>query len=217
MRPGYFITFEGIDGTGKSTQARRLAEHLRESGRDVVLTREPGGSDGAEEIRRLVVEGEPGRWSPETELLLFTAARRDHVERVIEPALDAGKVVISDRFIDSTRAYQGTGDPARRRLVDRLHEMLIGREADLTVILDIDPDLAAHRTGGRTAEGGTDSAETRFEAKGFGFQARLRAAYAQIAAADPDRCAVIAADGEPEAVAARIRDVVVPRLPPLPA
>ncbi|MCB2134988.1 MAG: dTMP kinase, partial [Rhodobacteraceae bacterium] len=102
-----FITFEGIDGSGKSTQARLLADHLRAAGHDVVLTREPGGSPGAEEIRRLVLEGDPDRWSAETEVLLFTAARRDHLERTIEPALQAGRIVISDRFADSTRMYQG--------------------------------------------------------------------------------------------------------------
>ncbi|MCR9140141.1 MAG: dTMP kinase, partial [Alphaproteobacteria bacterium] len=107
--PGRFITFEGIDGSGKSTQARLLAEHLRAAGHPVDLTREPGGSPGAEEIRRLVLEGDPDRWSPETELLLFTAARRDHLERVIDPGVAAGRVVISDRFADSTRMYQGLG------------------------------------------------------------------------------------------------------------
>lgn len=104
---GRFVTFEGIDGSGKSTQARLLAEHLQGTGHEVILTREPGGSEGAEEIRKLVLEGDADRWSAETELLLFTAARRDHLERLIEPALAAGKVVICDRFADSTRMYQG--------------------------------------------------------------------------------------------------------------
>ena len=104
---GLFISFEGIDGSGKSTQARLLADHLRGEGREVVLTREPGGSPGAEEIRALVLQGDPDRWSAHTEILLFTAARRDHLERTILPALEAGKVVICDRFADSTRMYQG--------------------------------------------------------------------------------------------------------------
>ena len=107
MASGLFITFEGIDGSGKSTQARLLDSELRRLGRDVVLTREPGGSPGAEQIRSLVLEGEPDRWSAETEILLFTAARRDHLEKVIEPALTAGQIVICDRFADSTRLYQG--------------------------------------------------------------------------------------------------------------
>ncbi|MEL7093356.1 MAG: dTMP kinase, partial [Pseudomonadota bacterium] len=104
---GAFISFEGIDGSGKSTQARLLADHLRAKGYDVVLTREPGGSAGAEEIRALVLQGDPDRWSAHTELLLFTAARRDHLERLILPSLAAGKIVICDRFADSTRLYQG--------------------------------------------------------------------------------------------------------------
>src|SRR5690606_1230889 len=118
---GLFITLEGIDGAGKSTQARLLAERLRAQGREVVATRGPGGAPGAAEIRRLVVEGAPGRWSPETEILLFTAARRDHVERVIAPAIGRGAFVVCDRFVDSTRAYQGAA--RLRATVDRLHAM----------------------------------------------------------------------------------------------
>ncbi|MEM7777474.1 MAG: dTMP kinase, partial [Pseudomonadota bacterium] len=136
-RRGRFITFEGIDGSGKSTQARLLADELRADGAEVVLTREPGGSDGAEEIRQLLVEGEPGRWSPETEILLFTAARRDHLERVIEPALAAGKTVISDRFADSTRVYQGATRGDLTEVVNALHTLMIGREPDLTLIIDM--------------------------------------------------------------------------------
>ena len=127
---GLFISFEGIDGSGKSTQARLLAEAVERSGRAVVLTREPGGSPGAEEIRKLVLEGDPDRWSAETEILLFTAARRDHLERTIEPALAAGKVVICDRFADSTRVYQGVSRGDLRGMVDRLHALMIGREPD---------------------------------------------------------------------------------------
>ena len=126
-----FITFEGIDGSGKSTQARRLAAALEAEGRPVVLTREPGGSPGAEEIRRLVLEGDPARWSAATELLLFTAARRDHLERLIAPALAEGKIVICDRFVDSTRMYQGLSRGDLRAEVDALHRLMIGREADL--------------------------------------------------------------------------------------
>ncbi|MEO0693540.1 MAG: dTMP kinase, partial [Pseudomonadota bacterium] len=121
MPKGLFVTFEGIDGSGKSTQSRRLAAHLAALGRDPVLTREPGGSDGAEEIRRLLVEGDPDRWSPETEILLFTAARRDHLEKKIAPALEAGQVVICDRFADSTRVYQGVTRGDLRGVVDDLH------------------------------------------------------------------------------------------------
>jgi dTMP kinase len=144
--PGLFVSFEGIDGSGKSTQARLLAEHLRGLGREVVLTREPGGSPGAEEIRRLVLTGDRARWSPETETLLFTAARRDHLERTIRPALDRGAVVITDRFADSTRLYQGTTRGDLRALVDRLHDLVIGVEPDLTFVIDMDPAKALARS-----------------------------------------------------------------------
>jgi dTMP kinase len=148
---GLFVSFEGIDGSGKSTQARLLAETLRSLGREVVLTREPGGSPGAEEIRRLVLTGDRARWSPETEILLFTAARRDHLERTIRPALERGAVVITDRFADSTRLYQGTTRGDLRALVDRLHEMMIGVEPDLTFVIDMDPAKALARSLHRLA------------------------------------------------------------------
>jgi len=144
--PGLFVSFEGIDGSGKSTQARLLADRLRGLGREVVLTREPGGSPGAEEIRRLVLTGDRARWSPETEILLFTAARRDHLERTIRPALSRGAVVVTDRFADSTRLYQGTTRGDLRALVDRLHSLMIGLEPDLTVVIDMDPAQALARS-----------------------------------------------------------------------
>ena len=134
MNKGRFITFEGIDGSGKSTQARLLAAYLKSKDIDVVLTREPGGSPGAEDIRRLLVEGDPDRWSGETEILLFTAARRDHVEKTIKPALARGATVISDRFADSTRVYQGAARGDLRDVVDRLHDQMIGIEPHLTFI-----------------------------------------------------------------------------------
>ncbi len=152
---GLFISFEGIDGSGKSTQARLLAETLRAQGHAVTLTREPGGSPGAEEIRRLVLEGDPDRWSPETEILLFTAARRDHLEKTIRPALARGEIVITDRFADCTRIYQGITRGDLRQTVDRLHDLMIGVEPDLTLLVDIDPALglsrAVARAGHRTA------------------------------------------------------------------
>ncbi|MFQ8431003.1 dTMP kinase [Amaricoccus sp. W119] len=202
MIGGRFITFEGIDGSGKSTQLRALAARLRERGGTVVATREPGGAPGAEEIRRLLVEGAPGRWSPETEILLFTAARRDHLERVIRPALDRGETVLCDRFVDSTRAYQGIARADLRATVDALHDLMIGREADLTLILDLDPARAVAR---ERARGGT---EDRFERFGTAFQVRLRAAYLALAEEFPARCRVVPADGEAEAVAARIAEIV---------
>lgn len=199
-----FITFEGIDGAGKSTQARLLADRLRAAGRDVVLTREPGGSTGAEEIRALLVSGDPGRWSADTEILLFTAARRDHVERTIRPALEAGQVVLCDRYVDSTRAYQGQG-PLRDR-VDALHDLMIGLMPDMTLIFDMDPVAGLERTGQRGTPG-----EDRFESKGLAFQQSLRAAYLELARSEPRRCLVIDAAQTPEAVADRVAELVLPK------
>lgn len=182
---GLFLTFEGIDGSGKSTQARRLAEHLRGLGHDVVLTREPGGSPGAEEIRRLVLEGDPDRWSAETEILLFTAARRDHLERTILPALAAGKVVICDRFADSTRMYQGLSRGDLRALVDQLHQLMIGREPDLTMLIDMDPDIGLSRAKAR------QGTEERFEDFGPELQHKMRAGFLSLAQEFPDRFRVV--------------------------
>lgn len=193
-----FITFEGIDGSGKSTQARLLAEALRADGCDVVLTREPGGSPGAEEIRRLVLEGDPDRWSAETEILLFTAARRDHLERTILPALAAGKVVISDRFADSTRMYQGLSRGDLRATVDQLHKLMIGHEPDLTFLVDIDPAVGLARAKGRKGH------EERFEDMGLDMQARMRAGFLALAAEYRLRFHVIDGARAPEAVAADI-------------
>ncbi len=195
MARGVFITFEGIDGSGKSTQARRLAEALRAAGRDVVLTREPGGSPGAEEIRRLLVEGDPDRWSGETEILLFTAARRDHLEKTIRPALEAGRTVVSDRFADSTRVYQGAARGELRAFVDSLHDMAIGLEPDLTLVIDMDPATALSRGLAR------NSGEDRFEDLGADFQTRLRDGFLALAAEHPDRCHLVDGNRDPDAVA----------------
>ena len=201
-----FITFEGIDGSGKSTQARLLADHLRGAGHDVVLTREPGGSPGAEEIRRLVLEGDPDRCSAETEILLFTAARRDHMERTILPALAAGKIVISDRFADSTRMYQGLSRGDLRATVDRLHAMMIGREPDLTFVIDMDPELGLARAKGR------NGAEERFEDFGADLQRQMRQGFLALAAEFPGRCLVIDGNRAPEAVAAEIAAIAAKAL-----
>ncbi|MBS0563168.1 MAG: dTMP kinase [Proteobacteria bacterium] len=193
-----FITFEGIDGSGKSTQARRLAEALRGLGQDVVLTREPGGSPGAEEIRRLVLEGPPDRWSAETEILLFTAARRDHMERTILPALTAGRIVISDRFADSTRMYQGLSRGDLRATVDRLHDLMIGREPDLTFLIDIDPATGLARAKGRNGH------EERFEDMGLDMQRRMRAGFLALARENASRFRVIDGARAPDEVAAEV-------------
>ena len=202
--PGRFISFEGIDGSGKSTQLRALAARLRSAGITVVETREPGGSPGAEAIRRLLVEGETGRWSAETECLLFTAARRDHLERTIRPALAAGATVLTDRFADSTRVYQGVARGDLRATVDALHALTIGVEPDLTLILDLDPDTALARG---LARGG---AEDRFERFGADFQTRLRSGFLALAAEFPERCRVVAASGPAEEVAARVAAIAAP-------
>jgi dTMP kinase len=197
--PGKFITFEGIDGSGKSTQAKMLAETLRAQGLAVVLTREPGGSPGAEEIRALVLEGDPDRWSAETEILLFTAARRDHLERTIEPALKAGKTVICDRFADSTRMYQGLSRGDLRAMVDRLHSLMIGREPDLTILIDMDPDTGLSRALARKGH------EERFEDFGPELQHRMRAGFLALAQEFQARFRVIQGDQPIHAVA---RDVL---------
>ena len=185
MAKGVFLTFEGIDGSGKSSQAKLLAEALRERGHSVVLTREPGGSPGAEEIRKLLVEGDPNRWSPETEILLFYAARLDHAERTILPALERGDIVISDRFADSTRVYQGAVRSDLRETVDAIHDRMIGFEPDRTFIIDMDPDAALARGLARK------SGEDRFEDFGLEFQHRLRDGFKTLANSAPDRCLLI--------------------------
>ena len=201
MSQGRFITFEGIDGSGKSTQARLLAAFLRAQGVDVVLTREPGGAPGAEEIRRLLVEGSPDRWSPETEILLFTAARRDHLEKTIEPALARGATVISDRFADSTRVYQGAARGDLRALVDRLHDAVIAREPDLTFVIDMDPALALERGLARK------SGEDRFEDMGEDFQVRLREGFRALVAEYPERCHLVDGERNPDLIAAEVSEI----------
>ena len=193
-----FISFEGIDGSGKSTQARALADHLRRVGRNVILTREPGGSPGAEDIRALVLTGDPDRWSAETEILLFTASRRDHLEKTIRPALAKGQTVISDRFADSTRVYQGATRGDLRGMVDQLHSLMIGVEPDLTFIIDMDPATALSRGLAR------QSGEDRFEDMGLAFQQTLRDGFLGLAAAFPDRCVVIDGNRDPGQVGATI-------------
>jgi len=204
---GLFISFEGIDGSGKSTQARLLAQTLRTRGLDVVLTREPGGSPGAEEIRALVLEGPPDRWSAETELLLFTAARRDHLERTIRPALAAGQIVICDRFADSTRMYQGLRGAGLRAKVDALHTLMIGQEPDLTVLVDMEPNTGLARALARQGH------EERFEAFGADLQHAMRAGFLDLAKEQPDRFVVVNGAGSIEDVAQAVFTAVMPHLP----
>lgn len=206
-----FITLEGGEGTGKSTQIARLAESLRAAGHDVVTTREPGGTTAAEKIRDLLVRRDGGDWTPWTECLLLYAARVQHVETLIRPALAAGKIVISDRFADSTRAYQSGGfgiDPDRLAALDQLS--LGGFKPDLTLILDIDPETGLHRSGRRlNAE---NSAEDKYESLDLSFHHRLRRAYLDIAAAETARCTVIDSSASIDDIAASILKCVVSRL-----
>lgn len=185
MTQGRFISFEGIDGSGKSTQAKLLAKTLSELGHDVVLTREPGGSVGAEEIRALVLQGDPDRWSAESEILLFTAARRDHMEKTILPALDQGKTVICDRFADSTRMYQGLSRGDLRRQVDELHSLMIPRDPDLTILIDLDPKLGLTRAKAR------NTVEERFEDFGISLQEKMRIGFLDLAQQFAQRFRVI--------------------------
>ncbi|MBW4710460.1 dTMP kinase [Roseobacter sp. YSTF-M11] len=203
---GTFITFEGIDGSGKSTQVKKLADHLRRKGHDVVLTREPGGSPGAEEIRALVLQGDPDRWSAETEILLFTAARRDHMERTILPALAAGKIVICDRFADSTRMYQGLSRGDLRAVVDQLHDLMIGHEPDLTLLIDMDPAVGLSRALSR------QTSDERFEAFGEDLQVAMRQGFLKLAEEFSHRFCVIDGARDVDIVARDIADHVDGRL-----
>lgn len=207
MARGRFITFEGGEGAGKSTQAQRLAERLRGLGHEVVLTREPGGSPGGERIRALVVSGAAADWTPMTETLLMFAARDDHLERVIRPALARGAWVVCDRFADSTRAYQGAAGGVDAAVVEALDAAVVGADQpNLTLIFDLPVERGLARAAARGGE------EGRFEAKGEAFHRRLRDGFAQIAQAHPDRSVMIDADGDADAVAQRVWSAVQDRL-----
>ena len=205
MARGSFITIEGGEGTGKSTQAALLGRALGGAGIDAVVTREPGGAPGAEEIRALLVEGDISRWDPMSEALLHYAARKEHLETTVIPALDAGRWVISDRFADSTMAYQGYGHELGPGAMARLHELVIGDfSPDLTVILDL-----AVETGLERAEAGN---EDRYERMGVEFHRRLRQGFLEIARNEPERCALLDAGQSIEDIQAAIRRVVGVRL-----
>jgi dTMP kinase len=207
MARALFITFEGGEGAGKSTQLARLSDRLRREGREVVATREPGGSAGAERIRDLLVRGDADRWSPVTETLLMYAARRDHVERVIRPALARGAMVVCDRFVDSTRAYQGAGGGAPDALIAALEAHVLDHTwPDLTMVFDLPVEAGLARAARRGGE------EARFEGKDLGFHERLRAGFLEIARREPQRCVVVDATRDPDTVAALVWDTVTARL-----
>ncbi|POR43251.1 dTMP kinase [Methylobacterium sp. V23] len=211
---GTFITFEGGEGAGKSTQIRRLAAHLRaEAGRPVLTTREPGGSPRAERIREALLAGLAKPYGPFAEALLFSAARIDHLDTLIRPALARGEIVLCDRFADSTRAYQGAAGGLDPEVLGALEGVVVGpTRPDLTLILDCEPELGLARARARR-DAGSDGAVDRFEAEALAFHARLRNAFLAIAAEEPARCAVVNAALPADAVEAAIRAVVAERLP----
>jgi len=205
---GRLITFEGGEGVGKTTQIQRLRATLAEAGIDVVTTREPGGTPGAEAIRNLVTEGSVDRWSPRTETLLFLAARQDHVERLIEPALAEGRWVLCDRFIDSTRVYQGLAGTLGLDLIDQLHRTIFERlMPDLTLLLDLPVEVGLER---RKVAGEAN----RFEHKVLDFHHAVRDGFLGLAADEPGRFAVIDAQPAPDQVAASTTAAVTERLMP---
>lgn len=211
---GRFITFEGGEGSGKSTQAARLALLLGAAGRGVVTTREPGGTPVAEEIRRVLLAGKARRLGVDVEAMLFAAARADHVDRVIRPALAAGSVVVCDRFLDSSRVYQGEAgcDPMLLRALERV--AVGATRPDLTLILDLPAADGLARARRRAAAGG-DTVPDRFEGEALAVHEARRTAFRTLAASEPDRCVVIDAAGSPEAVSQAVRAAVARRLPDL--
>jgi dTMP kinase len=203
---GLFITFEGIDGSGKSTQIQILAKFLKNLGFDIIITREPGGSVGGEEIRKLLLQGEVDRWSAETEILLFTAARRDHLERIILPALKDGRIVICDRFTDSTRMYQGMRGPKLRDLVDNLNDEVIDCDPDLTIVIDIDPEVSLKRAKSRK------TVEERFEDFGVELQKNMRRGFIELSKEFSNRIEVVNGNQSVEELANDIFSVVKAKL-----
>jgi dTMP kinase len=206
MRRGRFITFEGGEGTGKSTQAARLAARLRARGHEVVETREPGGSPGAEAVRHVLLSGAAEPFGPEAEALMFAAARADHVDTRIAPALEAGRWVVCDRFVDSTRVYQGALGAVPAVLLDALEQVAAAAWPDLTFVLDVPAEIGLARAAGRGA------AADRFEKQGADYHGKVRAAFLARAAADPRRCVVVDASADADQVAGEIARLAEARL-----
>ena len=198
-----FITLEGPDGTGKSTQARMLRDWLVGQGHKVVLTREPGGSDGAEMMRKIILSDEIDRLSPRAEILLFMAARQDHLDKTILPALRAGKIVICDRYVDSTRAYQGFGGGVGMNYIDSIHETYAMRDPDLTLVLDMPSPEAMDRLTSRSIE--QQGSPDRFDDMEWALHERIRYGFRDIAETYPERCRIVDATGDTSLVASRIQ------------
>ena len=208
---GLFITFEGGEGAGKSTQIRRLADILRRKGHDVLLTREPGGSPGAEAVRHVLLSGAAQSYGVEVEAMLFAAARNDHVEEVIRPALQSGAVVLCDRFIDSSRVYQGVTGDLSADFIDALQRVAIdGVVPDCTLILDLPAEIGLKRARARAIAADAQAAPDRFEREEIETHERRRQAYLAIAAAEPERCRLVDASGDEEAVASAVLAIVEP-------
>jgi dTMP kinase len=208
---GRFITFEGGEGSGKSTQAQALVDRLKSLAVGVVLTREPGGSPGAEVIRHVILSGAAKPLGPEAEAILFAAARDDHMQNTVKPALERGRWVVCDRFMDSTRVYQGALGNVDQRLLRGLERITVGEfRPDLTFILDVPPEVGLARATERRGSGEAD----RFEQEGLEFHEKLRAAYREVAEGDPERCVLIDSQQPKERVAERIWAIVNERLDP---
>ena len=207
---GLFITFDGPEGSGKSTQIARLKDWLGQAGRDVVTTREPGGTDNAERLRSLLVSGDTGAWSPVAECLIMNAARSDHLEHLIRPALEVGSIVLCDRFMDSTRAYQGGGGRLAMTDILAIERSVVGETVpDITFIFDLDPAIGLERAGKRnTGQGGS---EDRFERKGLEYHEAVRNSFRQIAQDEPDRCILIDAARPVDAVTQALREALQSR------
>ncbi|HHY49884.1 MAG TPA: dTMP kinase [Alphaproteobacteria bacterium] len=211
-----FITFEGGEGVGKSTQVKRLLTRLNRRDIPAIRTREPGGTPKAEAIRAFILQGRSENWGPGAEAVLFAAARLDHVNQLIAPSLDAGKWVISDRFHDSTRAYQGLTGGVDEKLIRGLEVLALnGRNPDLTIILDMDPDAAFRRLQDRELEGALQATGDRFEKEDLDWHRRLRQAFLDIARHNPDRCVVLPANQGEEALEQEIWDTLTRRFPEL--
>jgi dTMP kinase len=201
MKQGIFITFEGGEGSGKSTQINLLAQWLKNLGHDVCMTREPGGSDGAELIRALLVSGETTRWSPISEALLLSAARADHWQKTILPALQKGSLVLCDRFADSTLAYQGYAGGIDLAFLKQLYQQIIGqRQPDRTYIFDLDPNIGIKRAASRHPNG-----EDRFEKMDLEFHRKLRQGYLEIAKDNPQRCCLVDASQDATTIQQQIQ------------
>ncbi|MVS98129.1 dTMP kinase [Devosia marina] len=215
-RPARFITFEGGEGVGKSTQVRRLLNNLAHHAIEAVRTREPGGTPKAEAIRSFILQGRSEAWGAGSEAVLFAAARLDHVNQLIAPNLEKGTWVISDRFCDSTRAYQGLTGGVDDKLIDALENLALdGHTPDLTIVLDMDPAIAFRRVEQRAVEDGLQLTGDRFEKEELDWHQRLRENFLDIARRNADRCVVISAEQDEEALEAAIWDVVSARFPEL--